>query len=405
VANKPKRKSGINKNHFGSVRNINGLGILDFPYLGKRVRESSQLSWNKKNAKFLRTKLDKIGLAIEFGEFRYGKVFPKSKKKKIQRFSELEIKYLNLNKSPDFVFFKDYAWEWYDLYQSLDEIGRSSYSYESIIRLYLIPFFGELTFLQVNSIKLSQFVVWAREQKLRNKPVQNESIRKYLTLLKSICKKAAIKYHWGGKYEPFFDFEMPKVEKRRHKKIFPFSVDEQDKIIEKLPDFWKPFFKFAFSSGISQGEQIGLKYSDFDWNKKIINIHRAITMNKNGEIIEGPCKTEYRRRSFVLSGKMYNALIEQRNLYERFNSKYFFCDEKGKMFDASSILNRVWKPALKLAGVKYRNMQQTRHSFATYQISMGKNPLTVSKVLGHANAEMVLTVYAKYLEDVVDIGD
>ena len=74
------RKSGLNRNREGSVRKVNGKVYVDFMYLGERVRESSGLPWNDKNTKHVREQLDKIIVGIKSGTFRFGKVFPNSKK-------------------------------------------------------------------------------------------------------------------------------------------------------------------------------------------------------------------------------------------------------------------------------------------------------------------------------------
>ncbi len=50
-------------------------------------------------------------------------------------------------------------------------------------------------------------------------------------------------------------------------------------------------------------------------------------------------------------------------------------------------------------------MKQTRHSFGTYQLSKGTDPLKISQVMGHRDAEMVLKVYSKYIDDGIAIGD
>lgn len=102
---------------------------------------------------------------------------------------------------------------------------------------------------------------------------------------------------------------------------------------------------------------------------------------------------------------MRSALTAQREIYDQFKGKYFFCSETGKMFDASNVRSKVWIPTLKRAGVKIREMKQTRHSFATYHLSCGKNPLQIAKVMGHRNTEMVIKVYSKCIEDSVGIDD
>jgi integrase len=75
------RKSGINCNKEGSVRNINERIYVDFMYLGERVRESAKLKWNENNSKFVRKQLDKIIVDIDSGTFSFAEVFPESMNK------------------------------------------------------------------------------------------------------------------------------------------------------------------------------------------------------------------------------------------------------------------------------------------------------------------------------------
>ena len=64
-----------------------------------------------------------------------------------------------------------------------------------------------------------------------------------------------------------------------------------------------------------------------------------------------------------------------------------------------------WRPALKKAGIPYRPMIQTRHTFATTAISLGENPLWIAHIMGHRDTDMVIKVYAKYLKNVAGNTD
>lgn len=397
-------KSGLNLNKEGSVRKVNGKVYVDFRYLGERVREPSGLVWNQKNAKHVRGQLDKIIVGIKSDNFRFAQVFPKSKK--AEYFTEKEQMLYGLNKTTDQILFEDYAWEWYNLLKGSGRVTeRTLGSYRGYIKKYLIPFFEGKTFGSLNKTVFDEFIFWAKKRKYRGKSVSNESIKKYFAPLKMICKDAAIKYGWGGSYDPFFGFKMPTNNEDSYEKIFPFSIEEQDLVVSELPDHWKPYFQFAFASGLSQGEQVALKLTDVDWGKGNICIQRAMTRDEDNKPVEGPCKNKYRRRTIILSSKMLLALKDQKKIHDKFKGKYFFCSETGKMFDASNVRIRVWIPTLERAGVEYRNMKQTRHSFATYHLSRGKNPLQIAKVMGHRNAEMVIKVYSKYIENAVGLGD
>ena len=263
----------------------------------------------------------------------------------------------------------------------------------------------EKSFGSFNKSLFDEFIGWAKKQKLRKKAVQNESIEKYFVVLKMVCKDATIKYGWIGTYDPFFGFKMPKRKKDAYEKIFPFSIHEQEKIITELPYHWKPYFDFAFASGVCEGEQRAIPPENINWVKENISIRAAMTLDENNKTIEGPCKTKYRRRTFKLSPRMLSALKNQKKIYDQFKGKYFFCNESGNMVDPSNLRKNVWIPTLKKAGLAYREMKQTRHSFGTYQLSKGTNPLKIAKVMGHRDAEMVLKVYGKYIDDGIAIDD
>jgi integrase len=60
---------------------------------------------------------------------------------------------------------------------------------------------------------------------------------------------------------------------------------------------------------------------------------------------------------------------------------------------------------LKKTGLKYREMKQTRHSFATNALSCGENPLWIAKVMGHRDTDMIIKVYGKFIENASGLND
>lgn len=395
--NKNYRKYGLNRNKEGSVRKINGQVYVDFKYLGERVRESSELVWNEKNARTVREQLDKIIVTIRSGTFSFAEVFPNSKK--ADYFNEKERLLSRGGWSPDEVLFKEYVKRWYDLLKGSGRVSeRTLLGYKSYIDLYLSPFFDDMAFGSLNAGTFDKFISWARKQRLRKKEISNETINKCFVPLKSICKSAAIEYGWRNTYNPFFGFrKLPEGDPLD--KIFPFSVNEQNSLIDKLTDHWKPYFRFAFSSGLRQGEQIALKPADIDWSNGLLHVRRAMTRDENGNKVEGRTKNRYSRRTMRLIPVMLDSLKAQKKIYKTFKCEYFFCSPTGQQVNPSNLRQRVWLPALEKAGLKPRAMSQTRHSFATVALSCGENPLWIAKVMGHRNTEMIIKVYSKYIEN------
>jgi len=401
VRKTPKRNrklNGLNKNRKGSVRKINGMVYIDFQYFDERVRESSTLPWNEKNAKSVREQLDRIHVAIHAGTFRFADVFTNSKKK--DYFADKERRLNGYSLTPDQVKIGPYLEEWIELRRGSGSIaGRTLLGYKGLIRNYLKPFFQGNSFGDIDIVALDKFYSWARKQEYRGKEVSNSSLNKCVTVFKMVCKCAVTEYRWGGEFNPFHGYKKLPV-KDSYEEILPFSVDEQNRLIEELPDHWKPYFKFAFYTGIRQGEQIGLKPSDIDWEKKVIHIRRGITLDENGKTMEGNTKNKYSRRSIKLLPVMLEALEEQKKIFDQCESpEYFFCTPKGERIHPSNLRKRVWIQALNKADLNIREMKQTRHSFATNTLSCGENPLWIATVLGHQNTEMIIKVYSKFVEN------
>ncbi|WP_028314664.1 Arm DNA-binding domain-containing protein [Desulfatibacillum aliphaticivorans] len=397
---KPKRsarKAGLNKNKQGSVRNVHGKVYADFPYFGERVRENSGLSWSEQNAKIVRKQLDRIMLAIDDGTFRFAEVFPESKK--AEYFTNLEIKHLTGQMTAHDLLIRDYAWEWHRLKASTGRVsGRTLFEYKNYLELYIIPYFGEMSFGQLNAVVLEEFVAWAKERKLKGKNISNASVNKYLIPLRMICKQAAIKYNWGVLYNPFHGFKKLE-EGRRRDQVVPLSLKDIRQLLKVLSPHWQPYFEFAIWSGLRPGEQIALKPSDIDWEGQRISIRRAITKDADGKRVEGPTKNKYSRRTFDLTEPMLKALRRQKKIWEVLNCEYFFCSPTGCPIRLNNLRNQVWRPALKKAKLEPRALKQTRHTFATMAISCGEDPGWIADTMGHRDLEMVIKVYTRFVKD------
>jgi len=61
--------------------------------------------------------------------------------------------------------------------------------------------------------------------------------------------------------------------------------------------------------------------------------------------------------------------------------------------------------ALDDAELEFREMKQTRHTFATLALSCNENPLWIAKVMGHRNSEMIVKCYSKFIEKANGTGD
>jgi integrase len=122
-----------------------------------------------------------------------------------------------------------------------------------------------------------------------------------------------------------------------------------------------------------------------------------MTLNEDGKAVEDRTKNQHSRRAISLLPVMRKILEAQLKICTELDTEFLFCTPNGSQVQRDNLRGRVWEPALKKAGISYRPMMQTRHSFATTAFSLGENPLWIAKVMGHSTTRMVIDVYAKYI--------
>lgn len=84
----------------------------------------------------------------------------------------------------------------------------------------------------------------------------------------------------------------------------------------------------------------------------------------------------------------------------RNKTEYLFVTPDGQRWrDDQQLRKGSWIPALKRAGIRYRNPYQTRHTFASRFLMQGEPELLVAKLLGHSTVEMVCRHYGRYVKE------
>lgn len=189
---------------------------------------------------------------------------------------------------------------------------------------------------------------------------------------------------------PFKRVKMPKIEEVREKN--PFSMNEMFLIIDKMPILMQAFFAIGFFTGMRTGEIIGLQWRDIDWDNRIIQVRRS---RRQG--VETEPKTKNSIRDIDILDALWPYLVQHKDHTDP--QHYVFETYMGEPYNTcDKIAAHYWQPALKELGLKYRNLYQMRHSFASLMISSGEDILWVSNMLGHKDSSLTLEKYARYVK-------
>ena len=76
---------------------------------------------------------------------------------------------------------------------------------------------------------------------------------------------------------------------------------------------------------------------------------------------------------------------------------FSFLNPDNKPIEIETLRKNAWSKGLKNAGIEYRPIIQTRHTFATMMISAGENLGWVQKMMGHASLKMITDKYFSYI--------
>jgi integrase len=77
---------------------------------------------------------------------------------------------------------------------------------------------------------------------------------------------------------------------------------------------------------------------------------------------------------------------------------WLFPATQGGIIRSNNFRDRVWKPLLKAAGLPYRWIHATRHTYATRMIMGGANLVYVQKQLGHSNISLTVGTYTHWIQ-------
>ncbi|KZY64712.1 MULTISPECIES: site-specific integrase [unclassified Oleiphilus] len=249
--------------------------------------------------------------------------------------------------------------------------------YSSALKEHLIPRFGHMF---LSELKPADIRHWIASLSISNKRINN-----VLVPLRAVYAEA-LEDDLIAK-NPLTKIKNLNVVTREP---LPFNDNEIEAIYSQLEGNDLNLITFAFETGLRTSELIALQWQDIDFDNKRIYIRRAIVRGQTKQP-----KTKSGVRTVDLSQPAIDALLNQ----QQYSVKpfVFFDTKTEKVLNDKKIRERIWKAALKKAGVQYREPYQTRHTFASRHLSNGKPIIWVSLQMGHSNPNMTTSRYARWI--------
>jgi len=209
------------------------------------------------------------------------------------------------------------------------------------------------------------------------------------------------------------------------------SLEQQRAFLDYIKEspiycHWLPLFTVLFGTGCRIGELIGLRWEDLDYEKKLISInHAAIYMfmeNRKSEFHISTPKTAAGTRIIPMMDVVMQAFKDEYEAQKEkgFNtdvidgmSGFVFCNKEGKLLNPSVInraIRRIYEAhnaeeilKAKRAGrrpilIPHFSCHHIRHTFCTRFCENETNLKVIQDIMGHANIETTMDIYAEATE-------
>ena len=170
-------------------------------------------------------------------------------------------------------------------------------------------------------------------------------------------------------------------------------------------------YALAVTTGMRQGELLGLKWEDVDLEARTIRIRRTLSTAMGGGISFNPPKTAKSRRSIRLTELAVSSLKWHRKaqLEERMKLAGLWKDHDlvfttgvGTPMSRADLITRSFKPLLKKAELPDIRFHDLRHTCATLLLGRGVHVKLVQELLGHSTIAVTLDTYSHVLPGMDD---
>ncbi len=250
-------------------------------------------------------------------------------------------------------------------------------SIESIVRVHLVPFFGERPADAMEPEDVIDLV--ALLERKRRAPA---TVRVVVATLSALFVFAKAPYRRWVTFSPCEGIELPATPEPTE--IRYLTLPQIDKLIAHVrpgpfAHLDRAIFITAVMTGLRKGELVALRWRDVDWEARRVRVRRSYTY--------GEFSTPKSRRSSRSVPMTAELVIELRRLgnqtiWRDDDDLVFAHPDTGGIIPKANISRRL-SAALRAAGIEDHRFHDLRHTFGTRMAAAGVPLRTLQEWLGH----------------------
>lgn len=256
--------------------------------------------------------------------------------------------------------------------------------YQRVLSAHVIPNFGNTNISSITSFSIQQLLT----EKL-NTGLSNQTVKHIYAMIKRVLNQA-VKWGYLG-VNPIQNVTPPKVHK---KEVKTFTREETAVFLAGVQGTrYTHIYTLAITTGMRQGELLGIRWQDVDFESRRISINQAVATIQGKNYISTP-KTG--KRVIKLSQMAVDSFPAP-----RMKSGLVLCTRNGNPVLARNLLRHFKKTCvnLKLPNLRFHDL---RHTAATLLLSANVHPKIVQEMLGHSTIALTLDTYSHVIPSMQD---
>ena len=286
--------------------------------------------------------------------------------------------------------------EWLELY--LPNVEETTIiGYKAKIRCYIKPSLGDILLQSLRAHHIQKMV-----NDMIAKGLSPKNIRDTYNNVNAAMKKAVVLRMIP--YNPCEGVTLPKLKRYRAK---VYDITNIHKLLElaKGTDMYLPVL-LCVTFGLRRGELLALRWSDIDFNKKVLMVRNNMVRGEKGFIIKAP-KSESGVRDIRIGDDTLEELRAAKKKYFEDmcsygagfqNLNFVIRQADGSPLKPDSMTQK-WERFVQDHNLPHIRLHDLRHSNATALIMAGVNPKVVQQRLGHADVNITLNTYTHVLPE------
>src|SRR5215204_2129704 len=266
-------------------------------------------------------------------------------------------------------------------------------TYESLCRTAIVPRIGGNNLAKLTALDLQSLYTDLGESGLSPRSVHHVHRVLHRAFVQAIRWKLLPRNPCDGATSP----KVPRAE------LTIWSPSDADRFLLTTREHrMHPLYVLAWTTGMRQGELLGLKWSDVEFNAGTLAVRRALQWQRGVGLVFTEPKTARSRRKIHLSQTALTALQahKDRQVFDRrivaeawIDNNLVFCNAVGEPLNPTNE-TKQFQRAVARAGLPSMRFHDMRHTAATILLARGVHVKLVSEMLGHSTITLTLDTYS-----------